>query len=80
MIDEAGSKVRLKENTPPENIKELEEKIESINNEKEEAVRCQNFEKAAKVRDEQRKLKEELTQVGKNGITLQKTKIQLMLK
>ena len=41
--------------------KELEEKIESINNEKEEAVRCQNFEKAAKVRDEQRKLKEELT-------------------
>ena len=63
LIDEAGSKVRLKENTPPENIKELEEKIESINNEKEEAVRCQNFEKAAKVRDEQRKLKEELTQV-----------------
>ena len=38
-------------------------KIESINNEKEEAVRCQNFEKAAKVRDEQRKLKEQLEQV-----------------
>ena len=56
-------RVRLKENTPPDEIKELEDKIESINNEKEEAVRCQNFEKAAKVRDEQRKLKEQLEQV-----------------
>ena len=63
LIDEAGSRVRLKENTPPDEIKELEDKIESINNEKEEAVRCQNFEKAAKVRDEQRKLKEQLEQV-----------------
>ncbi|MGN1032218.1 MAG: ATP-dependent Clp protease ATP-binding subunit [Intestinibacter sp.] len=62
LIDEAGSKVRLKENIPPEEIKELEDKIEIINREKEEAVRCQNFEKAARVRDEQRRLKEELNE------------------
>ena len=63
LVDEAGSRVRLKENTPTDEIKELEEKIESINNEKEEAVRCQNFEKAAKIRDEQRRLREELKEI-----------------
>ncbi len=63
LIDEAGSRVRLKENIPTDQIKELEEKVENINNEKEEAVRCQNFEKAAKLRDEQRRLKEELEEI-----------------
>ena len=74
LIDEAGSKVRLRESTPPEEIKELEDRIESINNEKEEAVRCQNFEKAAKVRDEQRRLKEELKQVREKWNNSTKTK------
>lgn len=63
LIDEAGSRVRLKENIPTDQIKELEEKVERINNEKEEAVRCQNFEKAAKLRDEQRRLREELEEI-----------------
>lgn len=63
LIDEAGSRVRLKENIPTDQIKELEEKVEHINNEKEEAVRCQNFEKAAKLRDEQRRLREELEEI-----------------
>ncbi|MDU4934279.1 MAG: ATP-dependent Clp protease ATP-binding subunit [Peptostreptococcaceae bacterium] len=63
LIDEAASKVRLKENTPPMSIKELEEKIQSIDKEKEEAIRGQDFEKAAKVRDEQSKLKRKLETV-----------------
>ena len=63
LIDEAASKVRLKENTPPMSIKELEEKIQSIDKEKEEAIRSQDFEKAAKVRDEQDKLKKKLETV-----------------
>ena len=63
LIDEAASKVRLKENTPPMSIKELEEKIQSIDKEKEEAIRSQDFEKAAKVRDEQDKLKRKLETV-----------------
>lgn len=63
LIDEAASKVRLKENTPPKEIKDLEDSISSIKKEKEESVRGQNFEKAAKLRDEQRKTQEQLDKV-----------------
>lgn len=63
LIDEAASKVRLKENTPPAEIKKLELEIENIDKEKEEAVRCQDFEKAAKIRDEQGILKKQLEEV-----------------
>lgn len=63
LIDEAGSRVRLRENTPPINIKDLEEKIENIDKEKEEAIRSQDFEKAARIRDEQGKLKRKLDTV-----------------
>lgn len=63
LIDEAASKVRLKENTPPKDIKDLEENINSIKKEKEESVRGQNFEKAAKLRDEQRKTQEQLEKI-----------------
>ena len=63
LIDEAASKVRLKENTPPKDIKDLEDKINSIKKEKEESVRGQNFEKAAKLRDEQRKTQEQLEKI-----------------
>lgn len=63
LIDEAASKVRLKENTPPNDIIDLEDKINSIKKEKEESVRGQNFEKAAKLRDEQRKVQEQLDKI-----------------
>ncbi len=63
LIDEAASKVRLKENTPPKDIKDLEEEINSIKKDKEESVRGQNFEKAAKLRDEQRKAQEQLDKI-----------------
>ena len=53
LIDEAASRVRLRKSTPPSEIKELEEEIESISKEKEEAIRYQDFEKVAKIRDEQ---------------------------
>ena len=66
LIDEAASKVRLKENTPPKDIKDLEERINNIKKEKEESVRGQNFEKAAKLRDEQRKAQEELSSIRSN--------------
>ena len=63
LIDEAASKVRLKENTPPKDIKDLEGQINNIKKEKEESVRGQNFEKAAKLRDEQRKVQEQLNTI-----------------
>jgi len=60
LIDEAASKVRLRSFTAPTDLKELERKIEEIHKMKEDAIVSQEFEKAASLRDEENKLKEEL--------------------
>ena len=60
LIDEASAKARLETYIEPEEIKKLEEKVQKTGMEKEEAINVQDFEKAAKLRDEERKLKEEL--------------------
>ncbi|MBE0069462.1 ATP-dependent Clp protease ATP-binding subunit [Thermoanaerobacterium thermosaccharolyticum] len=60
LIDEAASMVRLKTVTAPPEIKELEEKLNMLNKDKEEAIRTQEYEKAAKIRDEEQKIKEQL--------------------
>jgi len=57
VIDEAGARVRLKSMTRPPDLKEIEEKIERLNTQKEEAVASQDFEKAASLRDQADKLK-----------------------
>ncbi len=57
LIDEAASKVRLQSYTVPEKINKLEKKVRQLSKEKEEAVNSQNFESAAKIRDEEKKLK-----------------------
>lgn len=62
LIDEAASKVRLQAFTPPSDLKALEEKLEDLKKEKEEAVMNQNYEKAAKIRDEEKRIKEEMGQ------------------
>ena len=59
MIDEAGARVRLKAMTKPPNLKELDAKIESLNQEKEAAVAEQDFEKAAHFRDQADKIKKQ---------------------
>lgn len=65
LIDEAGSKVRLRSFTIPPNLKELENKLENVRHEKNAAVQSQEFEKAAALRDTEQKLKEELDQTKK---------------
>lgn len=65
LIDEAGSRTRLATMVAPPNIKKLEEKVEEIKKEKEAAVKSQGFEKAAKLRDEERKAKEEYKEAQK---------------
>ncbi|OQB15244.1 MAG: Negative regulator of genetic competence ClpC/MecB [Firmicutes bacterium ADurb.Bin193] len=60
LIDEASSKARLKNYIAPPDMKKLEEKIAKISNDKEAAVQNQDFEKAATLRDEERRLKQEL--------------------
>lgn len=60
LIDEAASKVRLRSFTAPPELKELERKMEEIHQMKEDAIVSQEFERAATLRDEENKLKEEL--------------------
>ena len=59
MIDEAGARVRLKAMTRPPDLKEIDEEVERLNKEKEEAVANQDFEKAAALRDSGRQAEEE---------------------
>ncbi len=65
LMDEAASKVRLKTYTAPTNVKELEDKILSLEKEKEEAIKTEEFEKAAKVKKEQAELKKQLEEEKK---------------
>ncbi len=60
LIDEASSKVRLRSFTAPPDLQDLERRIEDLHKMKEDAIVNQEFEKAASIRDEENKLKEEL--------------------
>ncbi|HEX3869063.1 MAG TPA: ATP-dependent Clp protease ATP-binding subunit, partial [Pirellulales bacterium] len=57
VIDESGARVRLKAMTRPPDLKEIDDQVEHLNKEKEEAVANQDFEKAASLRDQADKLK-----------------------
>lgn len=63
LIDEAGSRIRLRAVTAPPDIKAMEDKLKKIKEEKAEAVNVQNFETAAKLRDDEKKLKDEIEKV-----------------
>lgn len=60
LIDEAASRVRLKSSTAPKSLKEIENKIKELKNEKKVSINNQDFEKAASFRDEEKKLTDEL--------------------
>jgi ATP-dependent Clp protease ATP-binding subunit ClpC len=65
VIDEAGARIRLKAMTRPPDLKDIDEQIEKLNQEKEAAVAEQDFEKAASLRDQADKLKKKKEQVTK---------------
>ena len=60
LIDEAASKIRIKSYKEPNNLKNIEEECISTEKEKEEAIKAQNFEKAALLRDNEKSLREKL--------------------
>ncbi len=60
LIDEAASRVRMNNLTAPPDLKELEDRAEKLAVSKEEAISAQNFEQAAKIRDEETQVREEL--------------------
>ncbi len=63
VIDEAGARIHLKSMTRPPDLKEIDEEVERLNKEKEEAVADQDFEKAASLRDKADKLRKKKTQI-----------------
>lgn len=66
LIDETASRVRLRSYTAPSDLKELEDKKKSVEAEKLSAVNAQEFERAAALRDEERKLDKEIKDKKEN--------------
>lgn len=69
LIDEAAAKVRIENLTAPPDLKNMEDEIEKVAKEKEDAISIQNFEKAAELRDKEKRLREELENKKKNWST-----------
>src|SRR6188508_1246502 len=60
VIDEAGARARLASQVPPAEVAELKTALEKVNLQKEDAVRDQNFERAAALRDQERDLQNQI--------------------
>ena len=63
LMDEAASKVRLRLYVAPPDLKELEDKVDQIRKEKEQAITHQKFEKAAELRDEEKRIEKEMKEM-----------------
>jgi ATP-dependent Clp protease ATP-binding subunit ClpC len=63
VMDEAGSRARIAAMTRPPNVKEIEKEIEEIRGEKEGAIKAQDFEKAAALRDTEKQAKDKLENI-----------------
>ena len=77
LMDEAASKVRMKQVAQPEKLQEIRARLEKLGVEKEAAISAQDYERAAKIRDDEQKVKEELEEAkrrfekrGKSRITV----------
>ena len=66
LIDEAASRLKLKNMTAPPDVREIEEKIEAVKAEKEAAITTQEYERAAKLRDDEKSLREKLHETKEN--------------
>jgi ATP-dependent Clp protease ATP-binding subunit ClpC len=63
VMDEAGARARINAMTRPPDVKEIEKDIESIRTEKEGAIKAQDFEKAAALRDSEKQTKDKLERI-----------------
>ena len=78
LIDEAGSRARLNVLVVPEEIKQLEAKVETLRKDKELHIKDQDFEKAAALRDQERQAREELERLNREWkVTKDKIRPQL---
>jgi len=60
VMDEAASRVRLQTFSPPPDVKDIEQRLSALRTEKEAAISAQEFERAARLRDDEQRLREEL--------------------
>ena len=77
LMDEAASKVRMKQVAQPEKLQEIRARLEKLGVEKEAAISAQDYERAARIRDDEQKVKDELEEAkrrfekrGKRRITV----------
>ena len=80
LIDESASRLRLREQTAPPELKDIEKEIESLEIEKSEAVTNQDFERAAKVRDKQKELTKALEEKKEQWKTQREVNVAVVLK
>ncbi|MBR5489785.1 MAG: ATP-dependent Clp protease ATP-binding subunit [Oscillospiraceae bacterium] len=66
LMDEACSAVRMEKGTPPEELKAVEGRIEALAREKDEAVKSQDFEAAARLRDQEQEQRRELEKLRRD--------------
>lgn len=66
LIDEAASRVRMKEFTAPPDLKQLEDRLKELADEKASAINAQEFERAAQLRDEEKAVSEKLEEARNN--------------
>ncbi|HSN57961.1 MAG TPA: ATP-dependent Clp protease ATP-binding subunit, partial [Clostridiaceae bacterium] len=69
LIDEAAAKVRIENLVAPPDLKSIEQELDRVTKQKEDAIRIQDFEKAAKLRDSEKELKDRLEDSTKNWKT-----------
>ena len=63
VMDEAGSRVHIRDVVIPDNIVEMEQRIKDLERKKEKVIQSQDFEKAAQLRDNEKKLREKLSEM-----------------
>ncbi len=68
LIDEAGSRMRLKRSDLPADVKEIDEKLAGLRKDKREAVQSQQFERAAQLRDQERTLVADRTEKEREAL------------
>jgi len=78
VLDEAGSKVRLSVTTLPPDFYNLEKSLQRVTEEKEEAIKNQDFEAAASLRDQERKVKKDIEEFHK-GWKSSKTELETVV-
>jgi len=66
LIDEAASRVRLATSAPTDEIKQLEQRLAEVTEEKETAINSQEFERAAALRDKEKQIKQEIDEQNNN--------------